>query len=359
MFTTNLFSNSITSLSFNELLQWYKEQSTDNIILIADSICRKIYGDKVFVRGLIEFSNYCYSDCLYCGIRRSNNKVNRYTLSIDEIESVVQRGVKAGIKTFVLQSGEYSAEHPDMIEELLYRLRKKVGNDIAFTLSCGVYPREVYQRWKKAGADRYLLRFETSDEKLFKQLCPNKSLSKRIRALEDLKSEGYAVGSGFMVGLPNETVEIRLQNVLLCRELKLEMVGIGPFIPHPDTPLADSQIIAIDETIRLTALLRIFLPWANIPATTAAGSLDPRGREKMLSAGANVLMPNITPVYRKRDYLLYPNKICIDEDGWECISCLKLRVNSIGKELSMDRGESVLRENLDYFDEFIDLDLNI
>ncbi|QJR22881.1 [FeFe]-hydrogenase maturation protein HydE [Brevinematales bacterium NS] len=334
----------LTELSFDALMEWLLSRSTTELVSLAQQVCAETYGNKVFLRGLIEFSNECLCDCLYCGIRKSNHKAQRYTLSDEEILETVKKGLSFGFKTFVLQSGEYRIELPERMARLLYQLRHITGEDVAFTLSCGVYPREVYREWKKAGANRYLLRFETSDESLFARLCPGKTLSKRLQALDDLKAEGYAVGSGFMVGLPGETVAIRLRNVLLCRELQLEMVGIGPFLPHPDTPLASESPLPIEETIRITALLRLLLPWANIPATTASGSLHPQGREMMLAAGANVLMPNITPTEKKHHYLLYPNKICLDEDGWECLSCLSLRVASVGKEISFERGESILRD---------------
>jgi len=334
----------ITSLSRDALMEWFVQTSTEDLIRMASEVCDRTYGNKVYLRGLIEFSNQCLCDCTYCGIRRSNAKVTRYTLTDEEIIEVVTRGVATGFRTFVLQSGEYRPELPERMNRLLFTLRRLIGDEVALTLSCGVYPREVYREWKKNGANRYLLRFETSDERLFSTLCPGKTLSRRLEALEDLRAEGYAVGSGFMVGLPGETLQTRLANVLLSRQLQLEMVGIGPFIPHPDTPLAGASSLPIEETVRTTALLRLFLPWANIPATTAAGSLHPRGREMMLEAGANVLMPNLTPVDKKRHYLLYANKICLDEDGWECLSCLALRVASVGKQLSYARGESILRE---------------
>ncbi|URA09550.1 [FeFe] hydrogenase H-cluster radical SAM maturase HydE [Thermospira aquatica] len=338
---------SLPSLSQREtLFSWWEDQPTETLTKMADEVCRKTYGNKVYLRGLIEFSNECFCDCLYCGIRRSNAKITRYSLTDEEIIETVKRGLQRGFHTFVLQSGENRADLPERMTKLLFTLRKIAKEDVAFTLSCGVYPREVYREWKKAGAHRYLLRFETSDPRLYASLCPGKTLDRRLQALEDLRQEGYAVGSGFMVGLPGEDARTRFENVLLCRDLRLEMVGIGPFIPHPDTPLGKEghKSLPIEFTVRTTALLRLFLPWANIPATTAAGSLHPRGREMMLEAGANVLMPNITPVEKKKHYLLYANKICLDEDGWECLSCLSLRVASVGKTISFERGESVLRE---------------
>ena len=341
--TDTLSPREIVSLGWDDLVAWYEKVETTVLQRLGDDVCRQVYGDKVYLRGLVEFSNRCSCDCLYCGIRRSNTKVSRFTLSLEEMEETIGRGISLGFHTFVLQSGEAASHTVDYVSALLKKVRKKYGDDFAITLSCGVYPREVYREWKKYGADRYLLRFETSDEHLFEKLCPGKTLAFRLQALEDLRREGYEVGSGFMVGLPGETVETRLGNVLLARKLGLEMVGIGPFLPHPDTPLGNGTPLPIEETLRVTALLRIFLPLANIPATTAAGTLHPRGREMMLAAGANVLMPNITPVERKKHYLLYPNKICIDEDGAECLSCLGLRVKSVGKEISMERGDSLGR----------------
>ncbi len=330
----------IRNLNISDLQSWYIQQKTEDIIGIASSISEKIYHNKVYFRGLIEFSNKCNCNCLYCGIRAENKNIFRYSLENQTIIEIIKSGINAGFKTFVLQSGEDQSKIPDKITELLKSIRKDIPKNIAITLSCGVYTYEVYEEWKKAGANRYLLRFETSDENLFKKLCPGKSLQKRIEALENLKKLNYEVGSGFMVGLPDETLETRLKNIILSKELNLDMVGIGPFIPHDQTPLKDYKPLNIEESIRLTALLRIFLPYSNIPATTAAGTIDPLGREKMLMAGANVLMPNLTPTIVKKHYLLYPNKICLDEDGFQCISCLSRRIESISKKVSWERGDS-------------------
>ncbi len=348
MSTISKIDFNMNHMIINDLIDWYSKQNTEYLVDLGNLICKKVHGSKVYLRGLIEFSNVCESDCLYCGIRKSNKKVNRYILSNEKIENIISNGLKKGFNTFVLQSGENQAAIPDKICELLQNVRKKFGDDFAITLSCGVYPKEVYREWKRLGANRYLLRFETSDEKLYKKLCPGKSFSKRLSALEDLKSEGYEVGSGFMVGLPEETLAIRMQNILLCHYFGFDMIGIGPFIPNENTPLKDVRALPIEETIRITAMLRIFLPYANIPATTAAGSIDTYGREKMLKAGANVLMPNITPIENKKDYLLYPNKICLDEDGIKCLSCLDSRVKSIGKTLSFERGDSISKKNDDF-----------
>jgi len=324
------------SVDKNGAISLYKK-GDDSIFKKAQEICNSIYGNKVFLRGLIECSNICINDCLYCRIRKSNNKVVRYKLTKEEILNTIKKGYEYGLKTFVLQSGEFSYSVKELCD-IVETIRDKYY-DVAITLSCGLMSKSQYRELKNAGANRYLMRFETSDEKLYRYLR-NDSLKRRIKGLMDLNDLDFEVGSGFMVGLPEETEETRINNATLCYELGLDMVGIGPFIPHKETPLGDCLQLPIDFTIRMTALLRILLPYANIPATTAAGTLSPTGREKMLWAGANVLMPNITPTQYKKNYLLYPDKICIDESGFECLGCLSNRVKSIDKEISFKRGDS-------------------
>jgi len=329
-----------TSNEINDILDFYKSSNIKSLTEKADKVCRQIYEDKIFLRGLIEFSNYCAMDCLYCGIRRSNVKVKRYRLTAKEILDTVKFGYEKGLRTFVLQSGEDRYFTIDFLCRLIENIKNLTEEKAAVTLSCGILTKKDYMMLKGAGADRYLIRFETSDEKLHKYLRNGISFKKRIKALEDLKECGYEVGSGYMTGLPGETEEIRINNALLCRKLQLDMVGIGPFIPHPDTPLYDSTQYNLDFTIRTVALVRLLLPLANIPATTAVGSLDELGREKTLQAGANVLMPNITPFKYKKHYLLYPNKICINENGDQCFDCLDLRMKKINKIISLERGDA-------------------
>ncbi|HTH13989.1 MAG TPA: [FeFe] hydrogenase H-cluster radical SAM maturase HydE, partial [Spirochaetia bacterium] len=302
------------------------------------------YGDDVYLRGLIEFTNHCALDCQFCGIRRSNAGATRYRLGVEQIVELAEAGWKYGLKTFVLQGGEDPWFTADRLTEVIEKIQVVTQGQAALTLSVGIRPREVYARWKAAGADRYLMRFETSDEALYSQLKNGARLADRLRALDSLRDLGYEVGSGYMVGLPGETEETRIANALLCHEKDFDMVGIGPFIPHPDTPLAGSPQQPIDLAVRAAALVRLLLPQANMPATTAAGSLDKQGREKMLAAGANVLMPNITPESVKKDYLLYPGKICLDESGFECINCLDIRTHLVDKKLSWARGNSVNAE---------------
>ncbi|HBI39138.1 MAG TPA: [FeFe] hydrogenase H-cluster radical SAM maturase HydE [Spirochaetia bacterium] len=315
-----------------EKLEYYIN-NTEQLKAEANAICRKHYGNKVFLRGLIEFSNMCQMDCLYCGIRKSNSSVHRYKLDIDTIVAVVKKGYESGLKTFVLQSGESDEYSITELCTLSETIKNITNGEVAITLSCGIKSKEKFKELKKAGADRYLLRFETSDPQLHTYLRNGTTLEKRLRALHDLKETGFEVGSGFMTGLPGETEKIFLDNIELCEKMQFDMVGIGPFIPDDNTPLAHSIVPDLHKTLLAVGLIRLTLPLSNIPATTAAGSVDNTGREQMLEWGANVLMPNITPVEYKKDYLLYPGKICLDESGFECIGCLAGRVATVNKEL--------------------------
>jgi iron-only hydrogenase maturation rSAM protein HydE len=272
--------------------------------------------------------------------------VRRYRLAPEEIFAIAASGYRAGLRSFVLQGGEDCAfAEADLVRAV--ELIRRDCPEAAITLSAGILGREAYARLRDAGADRYLLRFETSDPELHEKLRAGVSLDRRLEALAELRELGYQLGSGYMVGLPGETEETRVANALLCRELELDMVGIGPFIPHPETPLAGCAQEGIELTIRAAALVRLLLPDAHMPATTAAGSLDPLGREKMIEAGANVLMPNITPPLAKQNYLLYPGKICIAEEGEKCIGCLSLRVRSVDRELSFARGDALRLARVD------------
>ena len=324
-----------------EVLAFYQSTSTPELMHRANQVCRRTYGNEVFLRGLIEFTNFCVMDCHYCGIRQSNARAHRYRLTVEQIVGLADAGWKYGLKTFVLQGGEDPWFTADRIVEILEGIREATGGEGAVTLSVGIRSKAVYRRWKAAGADRYLMRFETSDPSLYAVMKNGARLEDRLKALADLREEGFEVGSGYMVGLPGETEETRIANALVCHELDFDMVGIGPFIPHPDTPLGRAEQQPIDLAVRAAALVRLLLPEANMPATTAAGSLHKQGREKMLAAGANVLMPNITPESVKKDYLLYPGKICLDESGFECIHCLDIRTHLVDKTLSWARGDSV------------------
>lgn len=313
----------------------------EELIHKADSLRRETYGTSVFIRGLLEFTNHCVCDCHYCGLRRSNTDVARYSLTEEEIEAAIRRGLEKGLGTFVLQGGEDPDWPTDRLCRLLEDLRWKLGDAFAVTLSCGIKSAEEYRRLARAGANRYLLRFETSDPDLHARLRGGISLERRLEAIHDLREAGFEVGSGFMVGLPGETDEIRVKNLKLCRDLDLHMVGIGPFIANPETPLAQAPCGTIEETLRMTACLRILLPDTNIPATTAAGSLVPGGREKMLAAGANVLMPNLTDLEHRQNYRLYPGKVALIRDGVEDLEALRQHLLSEGWKMSLARGDSL------------------
>ncbi|MDC7222635.1 MAG: [FeFe] hydrogenase H-cluster radical SAM maturase HydE [Spirochaetales bacterium] len=331
----------LAPLSPEELTDLFYHASTEYLMERAGEASLKIHGEAVFLRGLIEFSNYCNASCLYCGIRGPNGKVNRYRMNEEEILRAVEAGFAEGLRTFVLQGGEDIQWKTKRVAALVERIKKITGGQAAVTLSLGMKTREEYRQLREAGGDRYLIRFETSDPELHVHLRDGKTLDERLENLAWMGEAGFQRGSGFMTGLPGETPETRLNNILLCRELELDMVGIGPFIPHPDTPLGGAEQQGLDHALRGTALLRLALPQAHIPATTAAGSLVPDGREQMVRGGANVLMPNLTDVAYKKDYLLYPGKICLDESGLQCIGCLSLRVKTVNRKLSFDRGDAL------------------
>ncbi|MEJ5243969.1 MAG: [FeFe] hydrogenase H-cluster radical SAM maturase HydE [Desulfomicrobiaceae bacterium] len=315
-------------------------RSLDDLRAEANAACEAVWGNRVFVRGLVEISNHCAMDCLYCGIRCSNQRIARYRLFSEEIVALAREGYARGIRTFVLQGGEDPAFSTDDYCRMVEGVRNATGGEAAVTLSLGIRPRSHYAAFKNAGADRYLLRFETSDEALHTHLRGGVPYARRLQALFDLKELGFEVGSGFMTGLPGESETTFYNNILLCRELELDMVGVGPFIPHPDTPLRDAPAPSLEPTLQAVALVRLLLPYANIPATTAAGSMDPLGREKMLTSGANVLMPNLSPIEAKQRYRIYPGKICIDESSEACLEDIRQRVASVGKVLSFERGDS-------------------
>lgn len=330
----------VTPLTAAEITELFCHASTEELVRMASGVCLQVHGRAILLRGLIEFTNVCSNDCLYCGIRHGNSKVNRYRMDEAAILEAVQIGYRRGFRSFVLQGGEDPDYTTERICRLVSRIKDQGCGDAAITLSCGIRHREEYCAMVAAGADRYLLRFETAEAKLHLSLrqC---TLEERLKALADIRATGFQVGSGFMLGLPGESAAMQLENILLCQSLQLDMVGIGPFIPHPDTPLHHARQHPLENVIRSVALLRLALPLAHIPATTAAGSLVPDGREQMLAAGANVLMPNLTPMQFKRNYLLYPNKVCLVEKGAEDMDSLARQLNFLDRDLSFARGDAL------------------
>lgn len=326
---------------YPELLKLYKDQKTIDLLKQeAVRIQKKYFGNKIYTRGLVEFTNYCRNDCYYCGIRRSNTNAVRYRLTKEEILQCCENGHELGFRTFVLQGGEDPWFNDECMVDIIQMIKKNYP-DCAITLSIGEKSKESYRKFREAGADRYLLRHETANEEHYRYLHPaNLSLSNRKQCLYDLKELGYQIGAGFMVGAPGQTMENLAEDLVFLKELNPHMVGIGPFIPHHDTKFAKEEAGSVELTLFLLSMIRIMLPKVLLPATTALGTLDPRGREKGFQAGANVVMPNLSPVKNRKQYELYDNKICTGEEAAECRGCLSRRVESVGYEIVTDRGDS-------------------
>lgn len=302
----------------------------------ADGVRRAFVGEEVYLRGLIEFSNYCKNDCLYCGIRRSNASARRYRLSPEEIILTAQKAAELGYKTVVLQSGEDLWFDTDKMCHMIRTLKQM---KLAVTLSIGEKTREEYAAYRQAGADRYLLRIETTDKALYERLDPGMSWENRVRCLHDLKDLGYEVGSGSLVGLPGQTPESLADDLLFFQSLPVDMAGIGPFIPHPDTPLAQETAHGhLELSLKMMALMRLLLPDINIPATTAMETLHPQGRLLALQSGANVVMPNVTEGAARVKYQLYPGKICTGETPDKCAGCIQHKIESIGRMVKFSYG---------------------
>lgn len=303
------------------------------------ALARERFGNKIYIRGLIEFTNYCKNNCFYCGIRAENIKAERYRLSKEDILSCCQEGYALGYRTFVLQGGEDPHFNDDILCDIVYSIKSKYP-DCAVTLSVGERSRESYQRLFDSGANRYLLRHETADASHYSKLHPvNMSLENRMECLYNLKDIGYQTGTGFMVGSPYQTAATIAEDLLFISRLKPQMVGIGPFIPHKDTPFRSCAAGSMEMTLFLIGVLRLMIPPLLIPSTTALGTISPTGREKGILAGANVVMPNLSPVKVRKKYALYDNKICTGEEAAECSGCLERRMNSIGYTLCVDRGD--------------------
>ena len=324
---------------FAEIIRNHTQENDEYLFEKARNIREKIYGKAVYMRGLIEFTNYCKNDCLYCGIRRSAKNAERYRLSEEQILDCAETGYKLGFRTFVLQGGEDNHYSDEMICNIVSEIKKRFP-DCAVTLSIGEKSRESYEKYFSAGADRYLLRHETANEEHYGKLHPKElSLKNRKRCLSDLKEIGFQTGCGFMVGSPFQTAENLAEDLIYIHELQPHMVGIGPFIPHHDTPFKDEKAGTLEMTLLMLGLVRLTVPNVLLPATTALGTIHPKGREKGILAGANVVMPNLSPKDVRKKYLLYDNKICTGDEAAECIACLGRRISSVGYELVTDRGD--------------------
>ena len=306
----------------------------------ADSRKREIYQDKIFIRGLIELSNYCKNNCLYCGIRAANKNISRYRLTKEQVLGCAVNGYELGFRTFVLQGGEDTAYSDKDICDMVSGI-KELFPDCAVTLSIGEKPYESYKAYREAGADRYLLRHETANKEHYKQLHPEAmSFENRLRCLQDLKSLAYQVGSGFMVGSPYQTPQDLITDLRFLQEIQPDMIGIGPFIPHHQTPFANKKQGELHLTLRMLSILRLMFPKTLLPSTTALGSIDPDGRIMGLQCGANVVMPNLSPLDVRELYKIYDNKVYINAEAAEGISLLKAQASSIGCQIVIDRGDA-------------------
>lgn len=324
------------NLTKNELKTLLQDNSiNDELFKISDEVRKLNVGDEVHLRGLIEFSNICKCSCKYCGLRKDNTKLERYRLTPEEIINFAKKASEYGYKTVVLQSGEDAYFSKEILIEILKEIKKY---DLAITLSIGEKTYEEYKAYKEAGADRYLLRIETTDKELYKQMHPNMSFENRVRCLRDLKKLGYEVGSGCLVGLPNQTIESLANDILFFKEIDADMIGIGPFIPNPNTPLHEEKGGTFELALKVMALTRLLLPTINIPATTAMETLNPNGRIIALQSGANVVMPNVTEGDYRRKYEIYPGKICISDTPAHCRNCISGKIKSIGRNISNDYG---------------------
>ena len=331
--------NFLSAEEFHRLLANRSQEDEEYARNLANQVRQQVYGNKIYVRGLIEFTNYCKNDCFYCGIRRSNREAQRYRLTEEDILTCCAEGYELGFRTFVLQGGEDPFFTDEKIVHMIHELKKKYP-DCALTLSIGEKSEESYRAFREAGADRYLLRHETADTRHYSRLHPYEmSCEHRKNCLRTLKKLGFQTGAGFMVGSPLQTIDDLVADFLFLKELDPEMVGIGPFIPHKDTPFAEERGGTLEDTLFYLALLRLMLPHVLLPATTALGTIHPEGREMGVLSGANVVMPNLSPISVRKKYMLYDGKICTGDESAQCRSCLSGRMKQIGCEIVTDRGD--------------------
>ncbi len=332
--------HTLKDLPDNDLLSLISDQAaTEPLALAADSVRRQVYGEDVYIRGLIELTNYCKNNCYYCGIRRDNKEVTRYRLTKQNVLDCCETGFSLGFRTFVLQGGEDSHFTAKVLCDLVESI-KSAHPDCAVTLSMGEYTKEDYQAMFSAGADRYLLRHETADDCHYSQLHPeNLTAKNRKRCLYDLKEIGFQVGAGFMVGSPYQTNAHLLSDLRFLQELDPDMIGIGPFLPHHATPFANRPKGDLSLTLRMLALVRLLFPHALLPATTALGTLHPDGRVLGLQAGGNVVMPNLSPTTVRKLYTLYEDKINTDAESAEGLLLLKEQVAKAGYQIVTARGD--------------------
>ena len=323
-------------LTKDELILLLKnDEFKDELFQAADRVRKEYVGDQVQLRGLIEFSNICKRNCLYCGLRSSNTNIKRYRLEPDEIIELASKAKAYGYKTVVLQSGE---DDYYTVERITYIVREIKKFDMAVTLSIGEKTYEEYKAYRDAGADRYLLRIETTDKKLYEEMDPGMDHENRKRCLDNLGEFGYEVGTGCLVGLPGQTIESLADDILFFKKINADMIGIGPFIPNEDTPLKNAEGGNFDLSLKVMALTRLLLPDINIPATTAMETINPQGRIIALKSGANVVMPNVTEGEARKWYALYPGKICVNDTPEHCRGCITGKIKGIGRDIGQGYG---------------------
>lgn len=336
--------HSLSEKNYEYLIENRTEAAAKNLADRAVKVRKEIYGSSVFIRGLIEISNICKNDCLYCGIRKSNSDCERYRLPPEQITECADEGYELGFRTFVLQGGEDGYYTDEILCDIIKRIKEK-HPDCAVTLSMGERSYESYKHLRDAGADRYLLRHETADAAHYGRLHPeNMSFDNRMRCLKNLRKIGYRVGCGFMVGSPYQTSKTIAKDLKFIEEFKPDMCGIGPFVPHKDTPFADMASGTAHLTCYLLSIIRLIYPPVLLPATTALGTIHSEGREMGIQSGANVVMPNLSPASVRKKYELYNNKICTGEESAQLISDLSERMRRIGYEVVTDIGDIRLRE---------------
>lgn len=330
----------LSKSQFKELVDNYTPENAEKIASLASEKRKEVFGNKIYIRGLIELTNYCKKNCYYCGIRGSNKNASRYRLTKEDVLLCCEKGYSLGFRTFVLQGGEDPFFTDDVVCEIVSEMKKQYP-DCAITLSLGERSFESYQRLFNAGADRYLLRHETATAEHYSQLHPKElTLETRMQCLEDLKQIGYQVGCGFMVGSPNQTNENLAQDLFFIQNFKPHMVGIGPFIPQKDTPFANEKAGTLEQTLYMLSIIRLMLPKVLLPATTALGTIHPKGRELGILAGANVIMPNLSPETVRSKYTLYDNKLNTGAEAAENLRLLREKLKTVNCEVAINRGDS-------------------
>jgi biotin synthase len=331
------------TLREKEILYLLETKDTKKLLSTADKIRKKYVGDEVHLRAIIEFSNYCKQNCLYCGLRRDNSNITRYRIEPHDIIKSARRAKNYGYKTVILQSGEDSYYTAEKMIKIISDIK---DFDLALTLSIGEKTFEEYKTYRDAGADRYLLKIETSDETLYNKLTPGMTLKNRTLCIENIKKLGYEIGSGIIVGLPRQTLKSIAKDIVYLKSIPIDMAGIGPFIYHPNTPIENTKSNFFELSLKIMAIIRLLMPDINIAATTAMETVNPQGRLIALQSGANVVMPNVTETTYRKYYEIYPGKICLGDSPSHCRICIENKIKSISRQISTGKGGHIKHSGL-------------